>query len=397
VRLGLLVLLILAVVGSTAVHAQNVAARIGDTIDGLSDTVAATFARSVPLPSASAGVQYVFDPATGNFQRSPTTFGQVYLDRADPLGKGQMNVSVSYAYLELDTVDGKPANDLRDSAPIPAAGKQAALTIPSFGVRAAVHQMLLAFTYGFTDDLEASIALPLVYSDLGARAEIGFAFVSKKTGLLKQLHLSVNGPDTPFGQGDLLLRSKYRFFHDGPVHLAYGLLLRIPTGDEEAFQGIGFFEVTPSLLASTRVFEPASWARLQAHLNAGAGFDAEDVASSEIRWGLGLDWGFTEQVTAAVAVLARHPLARVAPAGALTFNRCTAGLVTCATSQDVRRGSAPLFGLSSGRFDYYDLSLGGRGGLWRDTLFAFVNVIVPLNDGFVRTEPIPIIGLEATF
>jgi len=155
VRLGLLVLLILAVVGSTAVHAQNVAARIGDTIDGLSDTVAATFARSVPLPSASAGVQYVFDPATGNFQRSPTTFGQVYLDRADPLGKGQMNVSVSYAYLELDTVDGKPANDLRDSAPIPAAGKQAALTIPSFGVRAAVHQMLLAFTYGFTDDLEA--------------------------------------------------------------------------------------------------------------------------------------------------------------------------------------------------------------------------------------------------
>jgi hypothetical protein len=394
VHITLIVLLLTAV--SPAVHAQSLATRLDTTARLLQDTVAATFGRSVPLPSASAGVQYAFDPVTGNFQRNPTTFGQVYLDRADALGKGRMNLTVSYAYLELDTLDGKPADDLRDPAPIPVAGKQAALAIPSFRVRAAIHQVLLAFTYGFTDDLEASIALPLVYSDLKVGAETRAAALLE-TGELVRLQRNVSDPSTPFGQGDLLLRSKYRFYRDGPVHLAYGLLLRIPTGDDDDLQGSGFFEVAPSLLASTRVFEPASWARLQGHLNAGVGFDTEDVASSEIRWGLGLDWGFTEQVTAAVAVLARHPLARVAPAGAFTFNRCTSGLVTCATNQDVRRGSAPLFGLSSGRFDYYDLSLGGRGGLWRDTLFAFANVIVPLNDGFVRTEPIPIVGLEATF
>ena len=395
VRLRFLVQLIL-LLASSAAHAQSLAARLDATARLLEDTVAATFGRSVPLPSASAGVQYAFDPVTGNFQRNPTTFGQVYLDRADALGKGRTNVSVSYAYLELDTLDGKPADDLRDPAPIPVTGKQAAIAIPSFRVRAAVHQVLLAFTYGFTDDLEASIALPLIYSDLDVGAETRAAAVLE-TGDLVQLRQSVSDPSTPFGQGDLMLRSKYRFYRDGPVHLAYGLLLRIPTGDEDDLQGIGFFEVAPALLASTRVFEPASWARLQGHLNAGVGFDTEDVASSEIRWGLGLDWGVTEQVTAAVAVLARHQLARVAPAGAFTFNRCTSGLVTCATSRDVRRGSAPLFGLSSGRFDYYDLSLGGRGGLWRDTLFAFANVIIPLNDGFVRTEPIPIVGLEATF
>jgi hypothetical protein len=257
--------------------------------------------------------------------------------------------------------------------------------------------MLLAFTYGFSDDLEASIALPLVYSDVGARAELRGAAVSAVTGELERLSLSVSDPSTAFGQGDLLLRSKYRFVRDGPVHLAYGLLLRIPTGDEDELQGIGFFEVAPSLLASTRAFELASWARLQGHLNAGVGFDTEDVASSEIRWGIGLDWGVTQHATAALAFVARHPLARVAPAGTLTFNRCTSGLVTCATSQDVRRGSAPLFGLSSGRVDYYDLSIGGRGGLWRDMVFGFVNLVVPLNDGFVRTKPIPIVGLEATF
>jgi hypothetical protein len=394
VRFVLIVLL--SAVGSAA-HAQGLTARLDAVGTLLQDTVSSTFGRSVPLPSASAGVQYAFDPATGNFQRSATTFGQVYLDRADPLGKGRLNVSASYSYLELDTLDGKPADDLRDPTPIPLTGKMAAISIPSFRVSAAVHQVLLALTYGITDDLEASIALPLAYSDLRVAADSQAAAVLT-TGELVRVQQHIDQPDTPFGQGDLMLRSKYRIYQSRPVNLSYGLVFRIPTGDEEDLQGIGFLEITPSLLASTRIFEPASWARLQGHLNAGVGFDAEDVSSSEIRWGLGLDWGVAEQLTAAIAVLARHPLSRVAPAGAFTFNRCTnAGLVQCATDRAVRRGSAPLFGLSSGRFDYYDLSLGGRGGLWRDTVFAFVNVIVPLNDGFVRTEPIPIAGVEATF
>jgi hypothetical protein len=394
VRFALTALMLLA--GVATARAQSLGARLSTTALLIQDTVAATFGRSVPLPSASAGVQYSFDAATGNFQRNSTTFGQVYLDRADPLGKGRVNVSASYSYLELDTLDGKPADDLRDPTPIPLTGKAAAIRVPSFRVNAAVHQLLLALTYGVTDDIEMSIALPLVYSDLrvGVRSE---AAALLATGELVRLQRDVDDPTTQFGQGDLLLRSKYRIFQSCAVNLAYGLLIRVPTGDDDDLQGIGFLEVAPSLLASTRIVELASWARLQGHVNAGIGFDTEDVSSSEIRWGLGLDWGVTEQVTAAVAVLARHPLARVAPAGAFTFNRCTAGLVRCATERDVRRGSAPLFGLSSGRFDYYDLSLGGRGGLWRDTLFAFVNVIVPLNDGFVRTEPIPIIGLEATF
>ncbi len=30
-------------------------------------------------------------------------------------------------------------------------------------------------------------------------------------------------------------------------------------------------------------------------------------------------------------------------------------------------------------------------------MFAFANVVIPPNDGFVRTEPIPLVGVEATF
>jgi hypothetical protein len=48
-------------------------------------------------------------------------------------------------------------------------------------------------------------------------------------------------------------------------------------------------------------------------------------------------------------------------------------------------------------FDYYDLSIGGRIDLWRDTIIGFVNAIVPLNrDGF-RSDVIPLAGIEAAF
>ena len=97
-------------------------------------------------------------------------------------------------------------------------------------------------------------------------------------------------------------------------------------------------------------------------------------------------------------MLGRNQFARVAPAGFFDFPRCqTQNLLLCATDQSVRGGTSPLFGLSGGRPDYYDISIGGRGAVWRDTVFAFVNVVVPLNDGFVRTEPIPLVGVEATF
>lgn len=392
-----LALLLLAALPAQARAQAELQRRLVAGLTRMQDVVAETFARSLPLPSASAGVSYTFDPVTGNFQRNASTFGQAYVDRADPLGARRFNFSVSYAYVELDELDGKPADDLRDPTPIPFQGKAAAISFPSFRIDAAVHQVLLAATYGVTDDLEASIALPLAYSELRLRATLGAAGLLASTGTVVRVRTSVEDPSYPFGPGDLLLRGKYRLLESSPANLAAGLLLRIPTGDEVDLQGIGFFEVAPSLLASSRVVELASWARLQGHFNAAVGFDTEDVASSEIRWGLGLDWGITEQVTAAVAVLGRHPLARVAPAGSFSFNRCTAGLVRCATEQDVRRGRATLFGLSPDRVDYYDLSLGARGGLWRDTVFGFVNVVLPLNDGFVRTEPIPIVGLEATF
>lgn len=377
--------------------AQNVARRLDAAVQLVEGVLAESFARSLPLPSASAGVSYAFDPVTGNFQREPVTFGQIYLDRADPLGARRWNVSFAYTYTRLDALDGHDAEDLRDPDPIPVRGKQLAIAFPRLAIDAAVHQFLFSGTYGVTENLDVSLAIPIAYSDLAVAADFRVGGVSATTGAYFQRPFDVSGHEGPVGVGDVMLRAKYRVLETRPADVAGALFLRLPSGSQDDLQGIGFVEVAPTLLVSTRRFEPRRWARLQGHLNASVGFNAEDVADSQAQWGVGLDWGVGDAVTFAVAVLGRNQFARVAPPGFFVFPRCQSTLRTCATSQLARNGSAPLFGLSSGRPDYYDVSVGGRAGVWRDTVFLFANVAIPLNDGFVRTDPIPLVGVEATF
>jgi hypothetical protein len=394
-RILRLVVVLLAVLTSSA-RAQDVVMQLEDAIGLVGTAVERSFARALPLPAASAGVSYSFDPATGNFQRDPSTYGQVYLERADPLGAHDLNLLFVYQFVEIDRLDGHKADDLRNAAPIPIENVLAAFEIPTFNLGAQVHQFLFAATYGITNDLEASIAVPLMYSDL--TADVPFTVAGElPDGEIIVLEDRATVDDHPVGVGDVFLRSKYRFMEFDDVHLAAGLLLRIPSGSDEDLQGIGYTEVTPSLLASTRIFMPAPWARLQGYFNAGLGFNTDDVDSSEARWGFGLDWGVTEGLTAAVAFLAQNQFARVAPPGSFTFPSCQGDVITCATDPSVRVGTQQLFGLSGERPDYYNLAIGGRGAVWHETVFAFVNVAFPLNDSFVRFEPIPLIGFEGTF
>jgi hypothetical protein len=55
-RLLLLLLLLVVAAGSGAARAQNIPARLGAAVTRVQDVLAESFARSLPLPAASAGV-----------------------------------------------------------------------------------------------------------------------------------------------------------------------------------------------------------------------------------------------------------------------------------------------------------------------------------------------------
>jgi hypothetical protein len=133
-------------------------------------------------------------------------------------------------------------------------------------------------------------------------------------------------------------------------------------------------------------------------MNLGLDLDADDVSQSEGRWALGCDVGIGSRTRAALAFLGRHAFDRLAPASALELPRCLAAPAACqADPSGSPKGSLPVFGFRGERADHVDLSVGGRVHVWRETVMLFANVLVPLTDEGLRTEPIPLGGMEVTF
>jgi len=341
----------------------------------ISDSLATSVGRSLPVISASAGLVFTFDPETGAFQRQTSILGQLFLERPEPVGQRRWNVSLSYQRVKIDRIDGQDIEGLSDTAhPIIDPNTQNPIKFPRFGVDLETHEVTTSLTYGVTDDVDVNLTVPVLFSEFRVR------LTQVSPGSVK----SFGDSDTKTGVGDIFLRGKYRIVNRDWLHAALGLVLRLPAGNEENFQGTGTFEVAPMVYASPRRFDVSDVVHLQPYVNAGVGFDTDDVGASEPRWGVGLDTLLGEHATIAVAVLGRHPLRRVAPPGFFDFAR---------EDGSVR----PLFGLSGERPDLYDFSFGGRVNVWRDTVFGFANVIVPLNDEGVRSDAIPTFGIESSF
>jgi hypothetical protein len=353
-----------------------------DLLEPLAEALTTSIVRALPTISASPGFTYRFDPDTGAFVRETSVLGQTLLERADPLGRHRWNVGVSYQHVPIDTVDGEDIGRLRD-ARFPIFG---GLRLPFFGLDIETHQLTGSASYGITDDLEVNLTVPVLQTRFAIAQRISLI---DPQSFAEIASLTRAASATKVGVGDLIVRSKLRVLRRDRGQLAAGLLLRIPTGNEDNFQGTGTVELAPALYASSAALPLGPWARLVGYANGSVNIDTADPGSSEIRWGVGGDCGFGEWATIAVAVLGRHPLRRLAPPGFFDTLRT-----------NPRTGRAvilPLFGLETGRSDFYDLSVGGRVNLWRDTLIGLAAVLIPLNrDGF-RSDFVPMVGLEATF
>jgi hypothetical protein len=335
-----------------------------------------TVAKSLPIPSASSGITFEFDPKTSAFERSTELLGQLFVERARPIGRGKLNLSLTYQYVELQTYEGHDLDALSDPRPILDQGTGTTFTIPHMDVDLATHMMTPSLSYGVTDDLEVNLTVPVLYTDLNVEAQ------------LRQLQSGTvqlgSSSEHVLGVGDIVLRGKYRLLHGWLGDLAAGLVFRLPSGDVDRFQGTGLFEVGPRVYASTPAVALAPRIRVQGFVDGGLDLTPQNARRGEGRYNMGFDVMFASRATLGIAFLARWPFSRTLPSGAVLVPRPD-GTYT------------PPFGIDPGHPSYYDLSIGGRVNLWRDTLFLMGNVIIPLNDDGVRPTITPLIGIEATF
>ena len=346
---------------------------------GLDRALAASVAKAIPMPAASAGITFRFDPRTSAFERETDLSGQLFVERARPLGRGRLNLTLLYEYVDVDTVDGKDLGSLSDNRPIRTVqNPDKPFVVPHLDLSLVTHAMIASVTYGVTEDLDLNLTVPVLYSELdvsGRLRQLGVTLAPNQIG---------NTANSAFGVGDILVRGKHRLAHGWLGELAVGMVFRLPSGSQGDFQGTGLFEMGPQLYASTVAVTLAPHIRVQAHVNAGLDLTPQDAPRGEGRWAVAFDILLDTRATLSLALLAREPFSRLLEPGATTVRR----------TKHVR---TPAFGIDPGHPSYYDLSIGGRVNLWRDTVFGIATVVVPVNEDGVRASLVPIIGLEAAF
>ena len=371
---------------------QNVGISGGSAFDALAENIADTAARSLPIVSASAGFTYRYNPDIEAFERSTDTLGPLFLERPDTLGRGKFNVNVSFQYVQFDEYDGDSIKSLQSPDPIvlnvlDAGGnviaRRANRLVYSLGIQNYV--TAFSFTYGILDDLDVNLLVPVIATTLNVgvrsqqlqRADPGEAFTPE----VGPLRVGQTGAHAT-GVGDLLLRLKYQLPRLDWLRSAAALQLRLPSGNEDDFQGTGSFEASPLLFASTIL-----WDRVEPHANVGVDLRADDVARSQARYGVGVDVDVHPRVGLSLGFLGRSEFEGSADADETSFLHLTSAGVQ----------QRPLLGLDFDRKDFYDVSFGVRGVVFGNVM-VFANVIRSLNDDGLRNDSvIPAVGVEGTF
>jgi hypothetical protein len=360
----------------------------------IADALAASVGRSLLLTAASSPIRYVFDYEAEAYVREGTLIGLTYLERPEPVGRAHWSLSLTYQHFAFDQFEGKDLDELQDAAPlIDESTGTPTISFEDVDVDIEADQIAMSATYGLTDRLDLSLTLPLLYTEVTRRDRVRSFLGASPSVIDGETDASA------FGVGDLRLRSKYALSTSDPVRVATGMTLSLPAGNEDNLQGTGSVGIEPSLYAASSRLPVSKWLALQVFLNAGLNLEATDVGSSEGRWGLGLDASVAGRVAVAIEVLGRHAFDRIAPESSFDFLRCVDRVQTCqSTPLTSRKGVRPLFGFDGERPDYYDVSIGGRLNVWRDRLIAFMDILIPVDESRgLRTDPVPLAGLEAAF
>jgi hypothetical protein len=245
----------------------------------------------VPLASPVSG--FIF--ANGVMQEA-TSFGPVLADRAETLGKRKIFVGASYEYFDFDKADNVNLKSfgavfqhelepticsMIPSTPCGPDGEPIYthdIVATQNRIDIKVHQVTMVGTYGLSDKLDVSLALPIVDVRVGMTSNATiynfepmpynhmFAPVTNnpRETYISPYNAILTNSDSATGIGDLRLRGKYVAWRDEKERsaVAVGLDLRLPTGDAYKFTGSGTWGLRPFVIYSYS-------ARVSPHASAG--------------------------------------------------------------------------------------------------------------------------------
>lgn len=276
---------------------------------------------SFPLASSAGGFAYRFDPSLGVLTRVTDSFGPIFTERVDTIGKGRFNMGLNYSHFTFDTVNGLKLRDgdLRLVFTHQDVNHDGEIGNPFFEGDVITAQLLLNITtditafvlaYGVTDNLDIGIAIPIVKVKMDAVTNASIDRLATAT-IAPGIHRFLNGQSTESfrrsgsatGLGDIVLRTKYRFLEVSNAGLALAVDARVPTGEDQNLLGTGATELKAYIVGSAHLgtFNP--------HLNVGYSWAIESHNSpqvpDELAYAAGFDWAISPRFTFVVDALGR--------------------------------------------------------------------------------------------
>ncbi len=367
---------------------------------------------NIPTPATSSGSVVEFTPG-GRIETRLLSGGPIYAERAPTLGRGKMLFGVLFSHMTYEQLRGVPIRDLVFNfrhVDIPGT--------PGFGdpiqennvlqvrMQLALRTTAASFfaTYGISNTLDVGVAIPLVYTSLSGLSEaqivsFGPNSVYSFGGPAEDPKVADNSfqEASAIGIGDIGVRLKLNVKQG--QRYGYGLQgdLRLPTGSEENFHGLG------SMAARALGVVSAEYGRFTPHANVGYLYRgrADSLQNHTLVGILGFDHIVTDGVTLAVDLLSEFELdksaVRVPPDIEYTepFTR-TVVASTIPDQRDNRIDATFGFKWSVPCNEGWN-TFCARGAEVGKGITFITSVVMPLNSGGLRPDVIWSLGAQFKF
>jgi hypothetical protein len=410
---------------------------------------------NLPKASPSSGITFVYDPTLKTF--APATeqnLGPIIGERAETIGRKRLYVGFSYQYFNFTTIDGTDLKNVPavfQHQPFPAVPSvpflrscpnQSGMTGPYAGdpcfvrdfidtttrIDLKVGQYTLYATYGITDRLDVSVAIPVLNVRMGVGStativpnsqpnptanNVPHQFDPAKvpscgaTSPCFQGTFSDSGNTT--GIGDVVFRWKDTVYKGERAGFALGIDVRTPTGDEKNFLGSGAVGVRPFGVFSYQ-------ARVSPHVDLGYEVNGSSILAGDFVnsttsttpltknttgalpnrfvYIIGADAAVTRRLTAALDLYGQ----RLFSSPQLTRTQFTdKGACVAIPCTQVRPGTNhPDVTGTTSDLDLEDASLGLKLRAIGKLVFS-ANALIKLNDHGLRARVVPLVGLGYSF
>jgi Putative MetA-pathway of phenol degradation len=351
----------------------------------------------VPLASPASGIIYVMDPGLKiPVAAGRETFGPVLVERGETLGRRKLFLASTYQHFSFSTIDGIDLKNIPIVFKLCDPGNgQCAPIATNNSIQPTIDQFAVFGTYGFSDRIDFSFAIPIIKSSL-AIAGISCTQPYCQTPIFSnqdQISFAPNSfQKSSTGIGDVGLRAKGQIWRGERFRLAAGVDFRVPSGDALNFHGTGAVGVKPFIaLSRSGYFAP--------HVNIAYQWNGTSIIGSatpgvsgklpnNFFYDIGADARIMKRITIAGDVLGEYIT------NALRLQ------LTTVTPPPTTTVPVPVaistVGISNGSFPTLQGSIGAKVNPFGRVLVSG-NVLFSMTQNGLRNRPVPLVGVSYTF